>query len=126
MNRKTYPTDLNDAEWEILKPLLPEAKGGGRPRPVDLREILNGIFYREGSGWAWERRPHDLATSKTVYDDFNQGSANGTGEKINGELVRQVRQAAGRDPQPSAAIIDSPSVKTSEKGANAAMMQPRK
>lgn len=78
MNRKTYPTDLKDTEWEILKPLLPDAKAGGRPHRVDLREILNAIFYRERTGWAWQMLPHDLPPAKTVYDYFNRWSADGT------------------------------------------------
>jgi len=126
MNRKAYPTDLKNAEWELLEPLLPQAKPGGRPRSVDLREILNAIFYRERTGCAWEMLPHDFPPAKTVYDYFNQWSADGIWERINASLVRQVRQAAGRDAEPSAAIIDSQSVKTTEKGANAATMQPRK
>ena len=126
MNRKPYPTDLNDAEWELLNPLLPEAKPGGRPRSVDIREVLNAIFYRERSGCSWDMLPHDLPAAKTVYDYFNQWSQEGTWERINGVLVRRVRQAAGRDAEPSAAIIDSQSVKTTEKGAHAAMTRPRK
>lgn len=126
MNRKTYPTDLKDAEWEILKPLLPDAKAGGRPRSIDVREILNAIFYRERTGCGWEMLPHDLPAAKTVYDYFNKWSQDGTWERINGILVRQVRQAEARDPEPSAAIIDSQSVKTTEKGANVATMPPRK
>jgi putative transposase len=126
MSRKAYPTDLKDAEWELLEPLLPKAKPGGRPRRVDLREILNAIFYRERTGCAWDMLPHDLPPAKTVYDYFNKWSADGTWERVNALLVRQVRQAAGRDPEPSAAIIDSQSVKTTEKGANAASMRLRK
>jgi len=126
MNRKAYPTDLKDGEWEILKPLLPDAKAGGRPRSIDVREVLNAIFYRERTGCAWEMLPRDLPAAKTVYDYFNKWSADGTWERMNGLLVRQVRQAEGRDPEPSAAIIDSQSVKTTEKGANAATMRPRK
>jgi putative transposase len=126
MKRKAYPTDLKDSEWEILKSLLPEAKPGGRPRSVDMREIMNAIFYRERTGCAWDMLPHDLPPAKTVYDYFNQWSQDGTWERINGGLVRRVRQAEGRDPEPSAAIIDSQSVKTTEKGANAAMMRPSK
>lgn len=126
MNRKAYPTDLKDAEWEILKPLLPEAKPGGRPRKVDLREVLNAIFYRERAGCSWDLLPHDLPPPKTVYDYFNQWSQDGTWEKINGLLVRRVRQAEGRNPEPSAAIIDSQSVKTTERGANAATTRPRR
>jgi putative transposase len=123
MKRKAYPTDLSDKEWDILKALLPEAKPGGRPRSVDLREILNGIFYRLRAGCAWEMLPHDLPPHQTVYDYFNQWSADGTWEQINGRLVRRVRVAEGRNEEPSAAIIDSQSVKTVEKGANAATTQ---
>ena len=126
MNRKAYPTDLKDAEWELLEPLLPKAKPGGRPRSVDLREILNALFYRERTGCAWEMLPHDLPPAKTVYDYFNKWSADGRWERINGGLVGRLRQAEGRDPEPSAAIIDSQSVKTPEKGANAATMRPSK
>ena len=123
MNRKAYPTDLSETEWTILKELLSETKPGGRPRSVDLREVLNGIFYRLRTGCAWEMMPHDLPPTKTVYDYFNRWSKDGTWEKINGILVRQVRIAAGRDPEPSAAIIDSQSVKTVEKGVTVATMR---
>ena len=126
MNRKPYPTDLSDAQWEMAGPLLPAAKPGGRPRSVDLREILNAIFYRERSGCSWEMLPHDFPPAKTVYEYFNQWSQDGTWERINGELVRRLRQAEGRDEEPSAAIIDSQSVKTVEKGANEAGTTPRK
>jgi len=126
MNRKPYPTDLNDAEWAILEPLLPEVKPGGRPRSVEMREILNAIFYRERTGCAWEMLPHDFPPSKTVYDYFNQWSKDGTWEQINGVLVRRLRVADGREAEPSAAIIDSQSVKTVEKGANEATTPPRR
>lgn len=124
MQRKAYPTDVSDAEWAILGALLPEAKPGGRPRSVDLRDVLNGIFYRQRTGCAWEMLPHDLPPHQTVYDYFNKWSADGTWEQINGVLVRRVRVAEGRNEEPSAAIIDSQSVKTVEKGANVAMMPP--
>jgi len=126
MDRKPYPTDLKDKEWEILKPYLPKAKPGGRPRSVNLREVLNAIFYRERTGCAWEMLPHDFPPAKTVYDYFNKWSQDSTWERINGILVRQIREAEGRDPEPSAAIIDSQSVKTVERGANVAMTMPRR
>ena len=124
MSRKAYPTDLTDKEWDILKKCLPEAKPGGRPRSVDLREILNGIFYRMRTGCAWEMLPHDLPPHQTVYEYFNAWSKDGTWECINSALVRRVRVEAGRNEEPSAAIIDSQSVKTVEKGANAATTVP--
>lgn len=125
MNRKPYPTDLKDAEWEIVAPLLPKAKPGGRPRSVDLREVLNAIFYRERTGCAWEMLPHDFPPAKTVYEYFNQWSRDGVWERINNELVRRLRVAEGRAEEPSAAIIDSQSVKTVEKGANEATIVAR-
>jgi transposase len=79
MNRKAYPTDLKDAECELLEPLLPKAKPGGRPRSVALREILNGIFYRERTGCTWEMLPHDLPSAKTVYDYFSSDGASEDG-----------------------------------------------
>jgi putative transposase len=124
MNRKAYPTDLKDAEWELLEALLPQAKPGGRPGRVDLREILNAIFDRERTGCAWEMLPPDRAPAQTVYACFNQWSADGTGERINGVRVRRLGQAEGRDPEPSAASLDRQSVKTTEKGANGALMRP--
>lgn len=125
MSRKTYPTDLTDKEWDILKEYLPRAKPGGRPRSVDLREILNGIFYRQRTGCAWEMLPHDLPPHQTVYEYFNAWSKDGTWERINGALVRHVRVAEGRNEEPSAAIIDSQSVKTVERGAKEASTAPR-
>lgn len=124
MNRKAYPTDLSDKEWDILKDLLPAAKLGGRPGSVDLREVLNSSFYRLRTGCAWAMLPHDLPAHQTVYDYFNKWSADGTGERINGLRVRRVRVAEGRQAEPSAAIIDSQSVKTVERGANEGTMSP--
>lgn len=101
-------------------------KPGGRARSVEVREVLNAIFYRERTGCAWDRLPHDLPAAKTVYADFNKWSEDGLWERIKGILVRRGRQAEGRVPQPRATIIDSQSVKTTEKGANVATMRLRK
>src|SRR5260221_6241986 len=96
------------------------------PNRVVAREVLNGIFYRQRTGCAWEMLPHDLLPCKTVYDYFNRWSKDGTWERLNTALVRQVRVAEGRNEEPSAAIIDSQSVKTVERGANVATLRPSK
>jgi putative transposase len=112
--RKPYPSDLNDAEWQIIKPLIPPAKPGGRPRSTDMREVLNGIFYELRSGCAWRMLPHDLPPYKTVYHYFRQWKGDGTWERMNQELRAKLRIADGREAEPSAAIIDSQSVKTTD------------
>jgi len=112
--RKPYPSDLNDAQWQILEPLIPPAKLGGRPREVDIREILNGIFYEIRSGCAWRMLPHDLPPWQTVYHYFRQWKGDGTWERMNRELRTKLRVADSREKQPSAAIIDSQSVKTTK------------
>jgi len=112
MEKKLYPSDLNDAEWKILEPLIPPAKSGGRPRSVNMREIINGILYELHSGCAWRMLPHDLPPRQTVYHYFRQWKGDGTWEHINETLRTQLRKADGREAEPSAAIIDSQSVKT--------------
>jgi len=112
--RKPYPSDLNDAEWQILKPLISPAKPGGRPRKTDMREVFNGIFYVLRSGCAWRMLPHDLPPYKTVYHYFRQWKGDGTWERMNQELRAKLRIADGREAEPSAAIIDSQSVKTTD------------
>lgn len=114
MNRKPYPTDLTDKEWAILAPLIPSAKPGGRPREVDMREILNGLLYLLRTGCAWRMIPHDLPPWQTLYEYFAQWRDDGTWERLNGVLRVQVRQQVGKEAEPSAGIIDSQSVKTTE------------
>ena len=116
MNREPYPTDVTDVEWSYFTPHLPVPKGGGRPRLHSLREILNAIFYVLRSGCAWRLLPHDLPPWKTVYHYFRLWRVQGLWTTLHNALHAAVRVRAGRDPEPSAAIIDSQSVKTTMVG----------
>ena len=115
MNRKTYPSDVNDAEWLLIEPLLPARQHMGRPREVDVREIINGIFYVLREGCSWRALPHDLPPWQTVYNYFRHWQRLGVWQKVNLALRHQVRVRLGRTSDPSAGIIDSQSVKTAEK-----------
>jgi putative transposase len=112
MARKAYYTDLADAEYRELEPLLPVPAAPGRPRLHALREILNSIFYIVRSGCAWRLLPHEFPPWQTVYHYFRLWRLDGTWERIHTALRERVRVQAGRNPQPSAGIIDSQSVKT--------------
>jgi putative transposase len=116
MERKPYPSDLTDAEWTLLEPYIPKVLSGGRPAEHSRREIVNAIRYVLRTGCGWDYLPHDFPPSKTVYDYFRQWSKAGLWERANAALRVRVRHKAGRDSSPSAAIIDSQSVKTTEKG----------
>ena len=114
--RKPYTTDLTDIQWEILRPLIPEAKPGGRPREVDIREVINTLLYQDRTGCQWEMLPHDLLPKSTVFDYFSRWRDDGTWRRIVDALREKVRRKAGRPATPSAAVIDSQTVKTTEVG----------
>ncbi len=120
MPRCAYPTDLTDAQWAILEPYVPAPKPGGRPVKHPRREIVNAMLYVLRSGGAWRLLPHEFPPWQTVYDYFRQWRMDGTWEQINAALRERVRVRAGRDPQPSGAILDSQSVKTTGKGGSGA------
>jgi putative transposase len=114
--RKQYQSDVSDDQWKVIEPLLPNPKGGGRPRTTDIREVLNAIFYLLRTGCAWRLLPHDFPPAGTVYEYFRAWSRDGTLQRIHDTLRRRVRAAAGREEEPSAACIDSQSAKTNEQG----------
>ena len=107
-----YPSDLTDAEWALLAPLIPATKPRGRPRSSDVRRIVNGIFSVVRTGCAWRYLPREYGAWGTGYDSFRQWRLDGTWARIHAQLRELARLHAGRDPTPSAAIMDRQSVKT--------------
>ncbi len=124
--RNAYSTDLTAKEWEQLKPLVPEPKKGGRPAEYPRMEIVNGIRYLLRTGCAWRLLPHDFPPWGTVYHYFSTWRRDGTWERIHAALRTELRETEGREAEPSAAIMDSQSVKTTEKGGSMDMTLARR
>jgi putative transposase len=114
--REPYPSDLTDEQWAVLAPYLSARSGPGRPPTLDLRAVVNALFYQARTGCQWRYLPRDFPHWTAVRYYFDRWTADGTWEELNRRLVEQVRQQRGRAAQPTAAILDSQSVKTTEAG----------
>lgn len=125
-----YPSDLTDREWEIIEPVIPPAKRGGRPRTADMREVVNAMLYVLETGCPWPHLPKDLPPKSTVHDYFDLWSWDGTLERVHDALYVALREQMGREPSPSAAIIDSQTTRSAAKGGlrstRRAMTRPRR
>ena len=117
MARKPYPSDLTNAQWKLIRPLLPAAKPGGRPRKYDPREVVNALLYVNREGCTWRALPHDFPHWKTCYNFFRGFEADGTWDKVVTALRVTVRTKLGREPTPSGGCMDSQSAKTAHGGA---------
>ena len=114
MNRMPYPSCMTDAQWQLIAPLLPADKPGGRPRKTDLRAVVDAIFYLNREGCTWRALPHDFPPWRTVYEYFAAWKANGAWDEVNGALRRKLRVASGRPHTPTTASLDSQTVKATE------------
>lgn len=114
--RKAYPTDVSDAQWALIEPLIPQVRPGGRPLKYPRREIVNAVLYVLRAGCSWRLMPHDFPHWEDVYYWYNEWSQDGTWERVHDQLKRRLRIHLGKDPEPSVGIIDSQSVKTTNQG----------
>jgi transposase len=116
-----YPSDLTDEEWSLVEPLIPLGKPGGGKRTVNMREVVNGLMYILSTGCQWRAMPKDLPPKSAVYDYFDLWTYDGTLDRVHHALYQQCREQGQREASPTAAIIDSQSVKSAEKGGPASI-----
>ncbi len=114
MHNQIYPTDLTDRQWDCIKDLIPPAKAGGRPRTLDMRQVINAILYLVVAGIQWRMLPKEYPAWKSVYHYFRQWRDDGTWQRIHATLRAAVRRKAGRHKHPTAGCLDSQSIKTSQ------------
>ena len=116
MSRKPYPTDLSDPQWERIEPWMPKPTSTGRPPKYAKREIINAIFYLTHNGCTWRGLPHDFPPYDTVFHWFREWQSDGTWKRIHDKLRDRVRKKAGKKRKPTAAVLDSQTIKTTEQG----------
>ena len=116
-----YESDLTDEEWELIEPEIPPAKPGGNKRTVDIREVVNGLMYILSTGCQWSAIPKDLPAKSTIHDYFDRWRDDRTLDRIHHALYLRCREQLDRKPSPTAAVIDSQSVRSAEKGGSASM-----
>ena len=125
--RRAYATDLTDAQWALIAPLIPEAEPGGRPRQATTRALMNAILYFLRAGMAWRLLPHDLPPWQTVYSYLRRWQREGVWDRVHHTLLMADRERAGREASPTAAILDSQSLRTADqKGDRRGLMRARR